>query len=496
VSDLVDRFDPEWGGFGPAPKFPQPMNLTLLLRRHVAGDARAGEPARHTLTRMARGGIFDQLGGGFCRYSTDRVWLVPHFEKMLYDNAQLLTLYTRAHQVFRDPLYERTVRMTVGFLLRELRLPGGGFASSLDADSRNAAGEMEEGAFYAFGYDDLIAAAGDDMPIAVASFALAGPGNWEGRNVLWRPVEDDELLQRHAVSQQELDAAIERVRAAWFAVRETRPRPGRDDKVLAGWNGLVIGALAEAGRVFDEASWIEAARVAADFCLSHLRRDDGRLLRAWRDGRTSGPGFLDDHAMLADGLVTLYESTGQIRWFVEAKALVTAMRARFSDARGGFHDTGDDADALLVRPKDLFDNAVPSGNAVAAQVLLRLGALDGDGELLEPVEGYLKMMVPAIEHTPSGFGSGLEALDRFLAPPQELAVVGDPADERTRTLARVADRSWHPDLVRAIGEPLEHAPRLLDRPISDQPVAYVCERFACQRPTSDPGILREQLARS
>ncbi|HLW16409.1 MAG TPA: thioredoxin domain-containing protein, partial [Actinomycetota bacterium] len=422
---MVQTLDDEWGGFGGGMKFPQAANLEFLLRRAVSGDVPARDAVTLTLDKMARGGIFDQVGGGFHRYAVDRIWLVPHFEKMLYDNAQLLRLYTRAWQVTQSDLYRNTAIATGEYLLREMQQPQGGFSSSQDADS-----EGVEGKYYVWPYEEIIAIAGDDLPIAIAVFALSGNGNWEGVNVLWRPHPDEEVAAEIGVPVEQLRAAADRVRAHLLAERSKRIRPATDDKVLASWNGLAIAALAEAGRVLGREDFVEAAARAATFVVENLTDTDGRVLRSWREGKTSGPGFLDDYAMLGDGLLTLYETTFETRWWHEAKRLGREIMRLFADERGGFYDTGSDASQTVVRPKDLFDNAVPSGNSAAADLLLRLAALSGDRAFEAAATRFLELIAPALEQAPGGFGNALSALDRALGGSLEIAVVGPSETSR------------------------------------------------------------------
>jgi uncharacterized protein len=468
-------FDPEWGGFGPAPKFPQPMTLELLLRLDARGWEGARDMLTTTLDRMAAGGIYDHVGGGFHRYSTDRTWLVPHFEKMLYDNAQLARVYTRAWQVTGRDRYRAVAEETLDYLLRDLRHPQGGFFSSEDADS-----EGVEGKFYAWSWEDLVAEVGLDVAAALG----AGPeGNWEGTNVLWRPSGEAEVP----------DGAGRRLLAA----RERRVRPATDDKVLAGWNGLAISALSVTGRAFGRSDYVKAAVAAADFVLSALRRDDGRLLRAWRDGRTSGPAYADDHALMAAACLDLYESTFDERWFEEARRLAGDLVRLFSDQEGGgFFQTGTDAERLVLRPKELFDNAVPSGNSVAAEVLLRLSLLSGDAEYERAGVSALRAVRDLLGRAPTAFGTALGALDLYLGPSREVAIVGNPDDPRTNALVAELWSRFLPRTVWAAGAPVAEAPipLLEGRDTADgRPAAYVCQRFVCQRPVTEPEALAAQL---
>jgi uncharacterized protein len=497
---MKPQFDAEWGGFGGAPKFPQPMNLDFLLRGIGLGFDGAEEMLAATLERMARGGIFDQVGGGFHRYSVDAHWLVPHFEKMLYDNAQLLRLYARAALVAEDPphaggalaankdLWQDTALATAEYLLREMRHERGGFFSSQDADS-----EGVEGKFFVWDHDEFMSLAGPDAPLVAAYWGVTKDGNWEGKNILWVPRPEGTVAAEQGVSVANLRAAVARARARLFETRAKRIPPATDDKVLAAWNGLVISALAEAGRALDRPEFITAAADAADLVLTQLRRDDGRLLRAWRDGRTSGPGFLDDYAAMAAGLLDLYETTFQTRFFVEAQRLGDEMIRLFADEKGGFYDTGSDAEALLLRPKDLYDNAVPAGSSIAAETLLRLGALTGDDRYEEHAAGALALAQPAMAQSPLGFGRALCALDFAVNRPFEIAISGDASSEDARELARVAWRQPLINRVLAAGD--ADVPLLEGRTAIDgKPAAYVCERFVCKRPVTEPADLAALLS--
>jgi uncharacterized protein YyaL (SSP411 family) len=464
VQGYASAFDAEWGGFSPAPKFPQPMGIELLLRCHLRRNADALPMAVRTLDRMAAGGIYDQLGGGFHRYSTDRRWLVPHFEKMLYDNAQLARAYLHAWQVTGREPYRRVVRETLDYLLREMRDPAGGFWSAQDADS-----EGVEGKFFTWSHDDLGAAA--------EALGALPQGNWEGVNVLWMPGGLD--------APRPSDAELREL----FARRQQRVRPATDDKVLAAWNGLAISALAEAGRVLGEARYIEAATAAAEFVLESMRNGD-RLARSWRAGRMGPPGYSDDQASMAAACLVLWESTFEPRWIEQALTLARALVRDFGDEHGGFYQAAADAGTPLARPKDLFDNAVPAGNSLAADVLQRLGLLTGDGELEKAGVAGLRAMRDVAERAPTGFGTALGALDLYLGPTRELAVVGSP--EQRRPLVEVAWSGFRPRLVMAAAEAGQAPVALLQG--RDQAGAYVCERFACRLPATTPEQLAAQLA--
>jgi uncharacterized protein YyaL (SSP411 family) len=439
--------------------------------------------ARLTLDRMAAGGIFDQVGGGFHRYSTDGRWLVPHFEKMLYDNAQLVRLYSHAWQLTGDDHYRRVATRTADYLLRELRHTDGGFFSSQDADS-----EGVEGRFFVWSFDELAGIAGE--PVA-RHLGATPEGNWEGTNVLWTPRPADADLEAQVA------AALPRL----FEAREARVHPATDDKVLAAWNGLAITALAEAGRSFGEPRYQDAAQAAAGFVLEALTDDRGRLLRSWRDGRQGGPGYLDDHACMADACLTLYETTSDLRWLREARRLAEAMVELFADPDGGgFYQTGRDAEQLVVRPRELFDNAVPAGSSVAADVLQRLGRLTGTPDWEQAGLSALHPVLGVLARAPTGFGHALGAADFALARVREVAIVGRPGAEDTEALLARVWATYQPNRVVAAAAPDDHpaqaeVPLLADRPLLDgRATAYVCEHFVCQLPVTEPDALAAQLA--
>jgi hypothetical protein len=488
---LRAAYDTRWGGFGGAPKFPQPMTLEFLLRRHLRGDPDALDMVRTTLDRMAAGGMHDQLGGGFHRYSTDATWHVPHFEKMLYDNALLARVYVHAWLVTRDERYRRVAAGTCDYLLREMRHPYGGFFSSQDADS-----EGVEGKFFVWSWDELVSVAGEAVATA---FGATPQGNWEGSNVLWFPVPVEAVAQELEVDELERD--VERARAELFALREKRVAPGTDDKVLAAWNGMAISALSEAGRAFGEPAYVDAAVGAAVFVLENLRDDGGRLLRSWRDGRRGRPGYADDHALMAEACLTLYETTFELRWFVEARALADELIRLFHDPeRGGFFQTGSDAEDLVIRPKELYDNALPSGNSAAADVLQRLAHLTGEPDYEHAGVSALRLVRDGMAGAPTGFGHALCALDLYLDRVREVAVVGAPGSEATRALvAEVTSRRFLPNHILAVAgaddeRSREEVALLLERPqIGGRPTAYVCERFTCKLPVTEPEELAAQL---
>jgi uncharacterized protein len=475
VAEIAAREDPAHGGFGGAPKFPQASAIELLLSR---GER---EPALRALRAMARGGVYDQLGGGFARYAVDAGWVVPHFEKMLYDNALLARAYLHGWQVSGEQLLRQVCCETLEWALRELRGPEGGFASALDADS-----EGVEGKYYVWTVEQLRDALGDDalLDVAVAHYGVTPVGNFEGRSILVRanPAADPPELQE--------------IRRRLLAAREQRIRPGLDDKRLTAWNALLIAALAEAGAVLEREDYLDAARGCADFVLRELRTDDGRLLRTWKDGRAHLAGYLEDHAFMLQALLTLYEATFEPRWFAAAQTLADVTIARFADdERGGFFTTADDHEQLVARRKDLEDTPIPSGNSAMALGLLRLARLTGAATYEERARGVIALLHPIAARHPLAFAHLLQAVDFLLADDvREVAIVGEPAT--AEPLVRTVRRAFRPHVVLA-GAPAatDAVPLLAGRaPLDGHAAAYVCERFACQAPVTEPEALAALLA--
>jgi uncharacterized protein len=468
VAGLRSQFDAANGGFGGAPKFPPASALELLMRR---GER---DMVVQTLRAMASGGMYDQVGGGFARYSVDAHWLVPHFEKMLYDNALLARAYLHGWQLTGEPLFRRVAEETLDWALREMRAPEGGFYSALDADS-----EGVEGKFYVWSVAELREAlAGEpDVDEAIAWFGATDRGNFEGANI---PVRGPGTPER-----------LDEWRRTLYEVRSKRVWPGLDDKRITSWNALMISALAEAGAVLERPDYLDAAAGAAGFVLESLRDSDGRLLRTYKDGRAHLNAYLEDHAYLLEALLTLYEASFDPRWFDEARALADTTIERFGDdEHGGFFETSSDHEQLLTRRKDLEDHPIPSGNAAAAYGLLRLAALTGESRYEDWAVGVLRLLhVPATQY-PQAFGHLLQALDFHLAPVKEVALVGDDLN----AFERVVRGEFRPHLVLA-GGAADGVPLLQDRtPVEGRPAAYVCERFACKAPVTEPEELARLLA--
>ncbi len=474
-------FDQVYGGFGGAPKFPQPMLIEDLLRYHVrTGQAAGLEMAVQTLRAMAAGGMYDQLGGGFHRYSVDERWLVPHFEKMLYDNALLPRAYLDAWQLGHEPSFRRVVEETLAFVQREMTSPQGAFYSSLDADS-----EAEEGRFYLWTPPELEAALGAEDARALAqAYDVTAAGNFEGRNIL-HPVSSSAI--------ELLDAARDRLMAS----RDRRVRPHRDEKVIAGWNGLMLRAFADAGRVLGRRDLVMAAETNAHFLLSEMLHA-GRMRRSYKDGRAPLAGYLEDQAAVADGLLSLYEATFDPSWLDAVRGLVNEMLTAFWDeSSGAFFDTAADQEQLVARPQDVTDNAIPSGTSLAVDVLLRAGMLLGEASWVDRGRATLERLAPTAAKAPLAFGRLLAALDFHLSRPLELAVIGKPADEQTKRFLEVVRAHFLPNRLMAVAPSLAEGrviPLLADRRALDgKATAYLCEGFVCQAPTTDPAELARQL---
>jgi uncharacterized protein len=471
IERLGQSADRVRGGFGGAPKFPPASALELLLAH---GEH---EHVERTLDAMMAGGIYDQIGGGFARYSVDAAWQIPHFEKMLYDNALLARAYLHGWQALGHERYRRVCEETLDWALREMRGPEGGFYSALDADS-----EGEEGRFYIWTPDEIRRVLGERAEAAADYYGVTERGNFEGRNVL-------HLAEGAGADEPE---GLAEMRQALYEARAERVRPGLDDKRLASWNALMVAALAEAGAVLEREDYLEAARTCAGFVLESMRDESGNLLRTYKDGRARLNAYLEDHAFLLEALLTLYEATFEPGWFAEAEALAETMLARFHDPeRGGFFSTSGDHEALIARRKEIGDHPIPSGNSSAALGLLRLGALSGNREHEQAAEGVFRLFAePAVRH-PEAFAHLLRAIDFHLSPTKEVALVGEDLAE----LAGLVRAEHRPHLVLAGGSEGSTTPELLrNRPaIEGQPTAYVCEGFACRQPVSDPRALASLL---
>ena len=486
VRNLRAMFDAQNGGFGAAPKFPPSSTLLFLWARAARGGSwapKAGDMAAATLRAMAAGGMADQVGGGFARYAVDATWTVPHFEKMLYDNALLARAYLRGWQMTGDPAFRRTVLETLEFVARELRGAEGGFLSALDADSQGV-----EGRFYVWTVDELREALGADADAAIAWLGATEQGNFvdphhpqPGWNVLTGRGPEPPPDQRA------------RIRSALLAARERRVRPGLDDKRLTAWNGLAIHAFAEAGAVLGRPDLLDVAREAATFVLEQLRDGDGRLLRTWKAGQAKLNAYLEDHAFLLEALLALYEATFEPRWFAEARTVADAILERFADpAAGGFFSTATDHEQLVVRRKDLEDAPIPSGSSSASMGLLRLAALTGEDRYAQAAVSHLRLVHELAGRHPQAFAYALLALDQHVGgPAREVALAGEEIG--VAALAAVVRERLRPGLVLA-GPPGDGVPLMEGRePVDGRAAAYVCEHFACRMPVTDADALRDLL---
>jgi uncharacterized protein len=493
---LAASFDARNGGFGGAPKFPQPAAIEFLLRQtRRSGDQRAEIMARRTLDRMAAGGIYDHVGGGFHRYAVDAIWLVPHFEKMLYDNAQLASVYLGGYQLFGDERYRRVAEETLDFVAREMTDPRGGFYATLDADSAG-----HEGLFYTWTPEELEATLGaEDARVAAASFGVEAGGNFEGRSVLATRRTPADVADRLGLAESEFQDKIASILERLREAREPRERPGRDEKIITAWNGLMLRAFANGSRVLKREDFREVAERNAGFVLEHLRRD-GRLLRSWKDGDARIAGFLEDYAFYAEGLLALYQATLDARWLEEAMRLAEVMIADFADPdASGFFDTAAGAEELVARPRDLQDGATPAGNSVAAGVLLRLGALTGDEGYTDRAVDVLRVMARTMREHPLAAGRYLSALDFYLGPVKEVALAGDRDDPALVALLEAVYSRYEPNAIVGYVDPgnpdfVARLPFLQERPAREgRATAYVCEHFACLAPVHDPADLLRQL---
>ena len=496
VRELAAAFDPTYGGFGPAPKFPPSTQLGLLLRHHRrTGDAATLAMVTKTLDGMAQGGMYDQIGGGFARYSTDERWLVPHFEKMLYDNALLVRAYLEGFQATGQPFYARIAREILDYILREMTGPEGGFYSATDADS-----EGEEGKFFVWTPAQVEAVLGpEEGGRLCAYYDITDEGNWEGKSIPHTPRSVERVASRLGIRVDDLRRSLDEGRAKLYEARCRRVPPGLDDKILTAWNGMMVGVMAEGARVLGEPRYQAAAGRAADFLLGTLRRSDGRLLRTYRQGKAHLDGYLEDYAFLAEGLLDLYEAGADARYLREAGSLAERMVAGFGDEGGGFYDTAQDHEALIVRHKDGADGAIPSANAVAASVLARLAAHLGRADFRERAVGAIQAYGKAIAQHPRAFCKSLCVVDFLLEGPVELALCGTPGEPGYEALRAAVGSRYIPTRIVAHHDPTEGAapdlPLLDGKGLVDgQAALYVCRGFACRAPVTDPAHLDRALA--
>jgi len=479
-------FDSENGGFGQAPKFPQPMVLEFLLRHYYrTADKDALNMVTLTLEKMAKGGIYDQIGGGFHRYSTDGSWLVPHFEKMLYDNALLSHLYLHAYLVTKTPLFRRIAEETIDYVIREMTSREGGFYSTRDADS-----EGKEGKYYIWLPDEIRKSLDEKTASAIIEYyGVNESGNFEGQNIL------------HVVGNQQLEEPdiIRQAKALLLKEREKRVKPGRDEKILSAWNGLMLASLSEAACVFDRNDYLDMAVANGSFLLNTMV-SEGYLKRSYREGKTSTEGYLEDYAMVIEGLLNLHQATFSGRWLKEAIRLADIIVDEFWDESDGiFYDTGKRHQALFLRPRTTHDGATPSGSSSATLALMKISRLTGNQRLEKIAIKSLQNMMVVMYHHPLGFGNWLCALDFHLSVPKEIAIIGQRDNPMTMKLLRVLFNTWIPNKVVATHEPDDKVQSadlvLLNNRgmINNQPTVYLCEQYSCQTPVNDPNVLHEQL---
>jgi len=488
---LAQGYDWKNGGWGQAPKFPQPMIIEYLLRRATQGDKMALDMAVHALKSMAKGGMYDVVGGGFARYSVDDYWLVPHFEKMLYDNGQLALTYLHAFLVTGESRFKQVCEETLDYILREMTNEEGGFYSSLDADS-----EGEEGKFYVWSLKEIqeIILNQDDARFLLGAYGVTEIGNFEGQNVLQRVLDDEQLAEEFNLPIDEVVPKLSRLHAKLLAARSNRIRPGTDDKVLVFWNAMMLTAFAEAGRYLHRDDYTHIAHQNANFMINNLYQDN-RLLRSWRNGQAKYNAYLEDYAGLILGLLALYQTDPNPKWYQFSLKLADEMVSHFADPEGGFFDTRDDHEALIFRPKDLQDNATPSGNALAAQALLQLSAYGDRVEYRDIAEEMLSAMQGAMTRYPTAFAQWLSAANFALGPTYEVAILGEI--QASQHLINIVWDNYHPNLVTAVSAypPVDGSPKLLsERPLLNaKPTAYVCQEFVCQTPVNTPEELSDQL---
>jgi uncharacterized protein YyaL (SSP411 family) len=490
---LAQSYDWKYGGWGNAPKFPQSMTIEFLLRRASRGDKLALEIASHALLAMCKGGMYDVVGGGFARYSTDNEWRVPHFEKMLYDNALLSLAYLHAYLLTQNTNFRRVCEGTLDFIAREMTHPAGGFFSSLDADS-----EGEEGKYYLWTPELIRSALPDpnDTEIIMAAYNVTEQGNFEGATVLQRALDDASLAEQFHIPEDHISGYLSMLHAQLLRARNLRVPPATDNKVLVFWNALALMGFAEAGRYLGRRDYVDVAMRNAGFLLSGLKRDS-RLFRSWRNDRTRHNAYLEDYASLALALLSLYQSDPNPFWFTSSEQLIEEILQHFTDPAGGFFDTRDDHGSLITRPKDLQDNATPSGNSLAALALLQISAFTGRSDLRQFAERLLCSIQEVAVQYPTAFANWLYAIDYATHPVFEVAILGPGHDERTHALVNTLWGRYRPHIVsaRADDPPPSGSPALLlgRHMLDHKPTAFVCQNFTCKLPVTTPDALIVQL---
>ena len=493
---IEKQFDHQFGGIGNQPKFPQPMIYEYLLRQYVQfGTPEALEITELTLDQMAKGGIYDQIGGGFHRYSTDNLWLVPHFEKMLYDNALLVKLYLHAYQITGKLLYRKVVEETLTYILREMTDESGGFYSSQDADS-----ESIEGKFFIWKPQEIIDVLGKtEAEIVNSYYGVTESGNFEESNILHISSNESSLAEKYNLTTQNLQDIVDQSKLKLLAAREHRIRPERDDKILTGWNGLMLAAFAEAGSILNRKDYVDIARKNATFIINNLHQND-RILRTYKDGLAKLNGYLEDYSFLISGLLSLHETTFEEKWLTEAIRLNESMINLFWDkGKECFYDTGNDHEQLVVRPRDLSDNAIPSGNSMATEILIRISIITGNTKLNDMAKKCLQSAKDLFVRFPTGAGQWLCSLDFFLSKPQEIVIIGNRDDSATEKLVTEIYRNYIPNRI-VVGQKTENnllkgLPVFKGREsIKGNPTAYLCENYVCRLPTTIAQELANQLS--
>ena len=494
VMHLAQSYDWENGGWGKAPKFPQPMAIEFLLRRATEGDSLARDIAAHALRTMARGGMYDVIGGGFARYSTDDLWRIPHFEKMLYDNAQLSLTYLHGWLVTKEAHFRQVCEHTLDFIDREMSHSLGGFYSSIDADSEDI-----EGKYYLWTQQEIQVVLNDplDINLFTAAYNLSEFGNFEGKNVLQRSLPNEELAEKFGLPAEAISDRLKLLHERLLTARSARLRPATDDKILVAWNALALIAFSEAGRYTGRADYLTVAQRNAHFILENLVKNN-RLLRSWRAGQARHNAYLEDYAALILGLLSLYQSDSNPEWYSAALKLTDDMITHFTDPEDGFFDTRDDHETLIIRPKDLQDNATPSGNALAAYALLQLAAYEGRSDWRNLAEKMISEIQEAMAQYPLAYAQWLQAADFALGSSYEVALIGDPDDPQTQAFSSILWKSYRPSLVAAISAypPEPMSPALLSNRLmlNNLPTAYVCQGSVCLQPTNSPEEMAVQLA--
>ncbi len=499
VQVLSGNYDRTWGGFGKAPKFPSSMSLELLLAHHHRhGQKHALKMVTHTLDRMAWGGMYDQVGGGFHRYSVDERWLVPHFEKMLYDNAQLIGVYLHAYQVTNEERYRRIVEETVDYVKREMTAPLGGFYSSQDADS-----EGEEGKYFLWDQDEIRRVLGRsvDAECLLDYWGVLKGANFEGHSILWVPEPPNRVAKRHNISTSKLSAMVSKAKTLLLAERNKRISPHRDEKVLIAWNGLTIKSLAEAARVLDRPDILTMAANAANFILNTMH-NQGRLLRSYRSGKARHLAYLKDYAFFIEGLIELYQSTFKIRWLNEALTLTGQMVELFWDDEAGFYDTASDHESLITRPQEVIDGAIPSGTSGAVAVLARMALYTGRSDWLDKANRLIKRSGTAVEKYPNAFMYLLLQAGFILNEPQEVVLVGEPDTPTFKAMHSVIKRHYWPGQIAAFQNSTGCAESILPpilegrRAVNGKATAYVCQGSECHLPITTPEALLAELQKT